>query len=481
MLIRLLCLVVLAALFLPVAAAAGEPVKVHFFLSLECPHCKAEKAFLQKLQQKYPEIEIVSHVVTENPDEARLFVEMSQAYGAKLTGVPATFIGDFPPVFGFISEGTTGIAIETMVKNCIEKSCPDPIERVVKRPALLEPAPSEELLLGEATTEESVCPEDIPCIEGAAQPEEEVLKPTEPAAVEPLAKEEVVKEPPETEVPIEGPDVITLPLIGTVEASKMALPVLTVTIAALDGFNPCAFFVLFMLLGMLVHVRSRGRMLLVGGIFVFFSGFIYFIFMAAWLNIFLFAGTVRTITIVAGMIALVFAVINIKEFFFFRLGVSLSIPETAKPKLFDRMRKLLKATSLPSLIIGTVVLAVAANAYELLCTAGFPMVFTRVLTLHNLQIPQYYLYLVLYNVVYVVPLAVIVLLFTATLGSRKLSEHHGQILKLISGMMMLFLALVILIKPALLGNVVVAAGLLFASLAISGAIILVSRALHKAG
>ncbi len=291
----------------------------------------------------------------------------------------------------------------------------------------------------------------------------------------------MVKEPPETEVPIEGPDVITLPLIGTVETSKMALPVLTVAIAALDGFNPCAFFVLFMLLGMLVHVRSRGRMLLVGGIFVFFSGLIYFVFMAAWLNIFLFAGTVRTITIVAGIIALVFAVINIKEFFFFRLGVSLSIPETAKPKLFDRMRKLLKASSLASIIIGTIVLAVAANAYELLCTAGFPMVFTRVLTLHNLQTSQYYLYLVLYNVVYVVPLAVIVLLFTATLGSRKLSEHHGQILKLISGVMMLLLALVILIKPALLGNVLVAAGLLFASLAISGAIILVSRAFHKAG
>ncbi len=420
-------------------------------------------------------------MVTTSPDEARLFVEMSRAYGAKMSGVPAMFIGHFPPIFGFQSDSTTGALIESRIRYCAENGCSDPLERVVKRPALLEPAPSEGLLLGEATTEESSCPEDIPCIEGEAQPEEEVLTPHGPAAVEPPAEEKETKEPPGTETPIEKPDVITLPLIGTVEASKMALPVLTVAIAALDGFNPCAFFVLFMLLGMLVHVRSRGRMLLVGGIFVFFSGLIYFVFMAAWLNIFLFAGTVRTITIVAGIIALIFAVINIKEFFFFRLGISLSIPETAKPKLFDRMRKLLKASSLASIIIGTIVLAVAANAYELLCTAGFPMVFTRVLTLHNLQTPQYYLYLVLYNVVYVVPLAVIVLLFTATLGSRKLSEHHGQILKLVSGVMMLLLALVILIKPALLGNVLVAAGLLFASLAISGAIILASRAFHKAG
>jgi hypothetical protein len=107
------------------------------------------------------------------------------------------------------------------------------------------------------------------------------------------------------------------------------------------------------------------------------------------------------------------------------------------------------------------------------------MVFTRVLTLHELSTGSYYLYLVFYNVVYVVPLATIVLLFTFTLGSRKLSEHQGQILKLISGVMMLYLALVILLKPALLGNILVAAGLLVAALVTSGLVMLVDKVLHK--
>jgi thiol-disulfide isomerase/thioredoxin len=477
--LRLLSLTLIAFAFLfaafPGPALAGKPVKMHFFMTLECPHCKAEKAFLEKLKQRYPELEIIAHEVTKSEDEARYFAKMSEAYGAKVTGVPATFIGHFSPIIGFQDESTTGALIESRVKYCADSGCIDPAESVRERFPLMEPAPPGVLLLGEEQpSDEVVCPDDIPCVEGERVP------PPEEAAEEPAEAE--IQTLPEAEEPAPPPgneDIISLPLVGKVEASRMALPVLTVTIAALDGFNPCAFFVLFMLLGMLVHVHSRRRMLLVGGIFVFFSGFIYFIFMAAWLNVFLLSGEIKAITVIAGLVALVIAVINIKEYFYFRRGVSLSIPDSAKPRLFDRMRKLLKASSLASIIFGTVVLAIAANAYELLCTAGFPMVFTRVLTLHELSTAAYYLYLVFYNVVYVVPLATIVVLFTITLGSRKLSEHQGQVLKLISGVMMLYLALVILIKPALLGNILVAGGLLLAALVTSGLVMLISSVLHR--
>jgi hypothetical protein len=250
---------------------------------------------------------------------------------------------------------------------------------------------------------------------------------------------------------------------------------LTIMLGGMDGFNPCAFFVLFTLLGILVHAQSRRRMLLIGGTFVFFSGFIYFIFMAAWLNLFLHIGEIKIITVIAGIIALVIAFINIKDFFFFKKGVSLAIPEKAKPKLFERMRNLLKTTSLISMFIGTIVLAIAANAYELLCTVGFPMVFTRILTLHNLPKISYYLYLCFYNVIYVIPLACIVLVFTITLGSRKLTEWQGQVLKLISGLMMLGLGLVLLINPALFNNILIAGMLLAASLAIAGMMVFIKK------
>ncbi len=269
--------------------------------------------------------------------------------------------------------------------------------------------------------------------------------------------------------------ILKLPLLGQVDATKISLPVFTVIIGALDSFNPCAFFVLLFLLSLLVHAKSRKRMFLIGGIFVFFSGFVYFLFMAAWLNIFLIIGQLLVITTAAGLIALAVALINIKDFFLFKKGVSLAIPEKSKPRLFERMRNLLKSPSLPAMIGGTIVLAITANAYELLCTAGFPMVYTRILTLHNLPMLQYYMYLVLYNIVYVMPLAAIVIAITLTLGAKKLTEWQGRKLKLISGVMMFSLALVLLISPAYLNNALAAIALLAASLAASGVIIILAK------
>jgi thiol-disulfide isomerase/thioredoxin len=254
--------------------------------------------------------------------------------------------------------------------------------------------------------------------------------------------------------------IVKVPFLGDIDLSVISLPVMTLILGGLDSFNPCAFFVLFFLLSLLIHAKSRKRMFLIGGTFVFFSGFIYFVFMAAWLNLFIIAGQLPIITVIAGIIALTVAVINTKDFFFFSEGVSLSIPEKAKPKLFERMRNLLKATSISSMLMGTVVLAIAANGYELLCTAGFPMVFTRILTLQDLTTGQYYLYLVMYNCIYVIPLATIVAIFTVTLGAKKLTEWQGRKLKLLSGLMMFFLGLILLIDPGLLNNIFVAAAIL---------------------
>lgn len=268
---------------------------------------------------------------------------------------------------------------------------------------------------------------------------------------------------------------LKLPLIGTIDPASFSLPTFTVIIAAIDAFNPCAFFVLLFLLSLLVHARSRSRMLIVGGVFVFFSGLVYFVFMSAWLNMFMLLGEVKLLTLAAGLVAMVVAVINIKDYFWFKQGVSLTLSESAQSGLFARMRRLLSAENLPAMLAGTVVLALLANSYELLCTAGFPMVYTRILTLNDLSTPAYYLYLAAYNLIYIIPLAVIVLIFTLTLGSRKLTEYQGRVLKLISGLMMLGLGLVLVFAPGLLDNVLVALGLLIVAVVMAAAIVLLRR------
>jgi hypothetical protein len=197
---------------------------------------------------------------------------------------------------------------------------------------------------------------------------------------------------------------------------------------------------------------------------------VYFFFMAAWLNLFLVVGGAAVVTTVAGVVALVVGALNVKDYVVLGQGPSLSIPNHAKPGLFARMRRLLSADRLGAMLVGTLVLALAANSYELLCTAGFPMVYTRALTLQDLSITAYYGYLALYNLIYVLPLLAIVLIFSFTLGAKKLSERQGRILKLLSGLMMLGLGTLMLLAPEQLVHPWVGALLLVLALSLTALI-----------
>jgi cytochrome c biogenesis protein CcdA len=154
--------------------------------------------------------------------------------------------------------------------------------------------------------------------------------------------------------------------------------------------------------------------------------------------------------IIIAIIAITAGLINIKELFWFKKGVSLTISDKQKPKLFEKMRKIIHEQSTAIAIIGTIALAIFVNFIELLCTAGLPAVYTNILTLNNLPWLSYYLYLLLYNIVYIIPLFIIVLVFVFTMGRHKFTEKQGKILKLISGILMLLLGLIMLIRPELL-------------------------------
>ena len=262
---------------------------------------------------------------------------------------------------------------------------------------------------------------------------------------------------------------IALPFIGALDPATLSLPIITVILAGLDAFNPCAFFVLLFLLSLLAHQRDRRRMLLVGGIFIATSGLMYFAFMAAWLNVFQLLGALGGITLAAGLLAVFVCVVNIKDFFAFDKSITLSIPEAAKPGIYRRARGgILQSGNSPAMLGATVFLAIVANFYELLCTAGFPMDYTRILTLTVASPGARYAWLALYNAIYIVPLLLIVLAFVGTLSAHKLSEREGRLLKLMSGVMMFQLGLVLTFVPAWLNDLWVTAGLLVGALASTG-------------
>ncbi len=264
------------------------------------------------------------------------------------------------------------------------------------------------------------------------------------------------------------PDVVKFEFLfwdTSINMKEFSLPLLTIVLGGLDSFNPCAFFILFFLMNLLIHMRSRKRMLIVGSIFIFFSGFFYFIFMFVLLNAFIFADEhIAILTIVVGGLAVFLGILNIKDFFFFKKGISLSIPESKKPGIYKKMRSLVKTTYLPAVIGSTVVLAISVNFYELICSAILPAAYIRALTLHELSDMLYYQYIFFYNVVYVIPLIIIVLVFIFTLGRRQLSEWHGRLLKLLSGIMIFSFGILLLVDYTILENIVTPILLLLVSI-----------------
>jgi hypothetical protein len=371
-------------------------VDVYLFWGEGCTHCEEEKRFLAGLSKEHRDLDIREYEVLHDRRNLRLLSDLMKVHGRQTSGVPITFIGSH--VFEGFSRQIQS-AMERTINECRKQSCTDPADLLKKG--------------GYSSN---------------------LLRPNSGGA---------------------SPLSFHIPFLGTLDVRSASLPVLTIAIAGMDSFNPCAFFVLLSLLGLLVHGGSRNKMLIVGGVFVFISGFIYFLCMTAWLNLFLVMGNVSAVTMTAGVVSLVIATINIKDFFIFKKGLSLTIPDSAKPRLFSRIRDLLRSTSFLHVIAGTMVLAIMANFYELLCTAGFPMVFTRILTLDSHSALSSYLYLLLYNVVRVIPLFVIVLGFTITLSSRKLTEQHARILKLVSGTMMLGLGTVLVVHPVLLNSLLI--------------------------
>jgi thiol-disulfide isomerase/thioredoxin len=250
------------------------------------------------------------------------------------------------------------------------------------------------------------------------------------------------------------PNITDIPFFGKINLSQLTLPFLTITLGALDSFNPCAFFILMVLLSMLLYLQSRKKMLIVGSIFIFFSGLFYALFMLLLFNSFFFTKLYINITsIIVGIVACIIGILNIKDFFYFKQGFSLGIPENKREVTFKRMRKLVKSPSILVMLGGTIFIAISVNFFELLCTFGFPLYFTNRLAIENLPTLTYYSYILLYTIVYVIPLFIILILSTYSLGIKKLSEWQGRILKLFPGIFLFSFGIIMIIDYQLLqGN-----------------------------
>jgi glutaredoxin len=263
----------------------------------------------------------------------------------------------------------------------------------------------------------------------------------------PQAMQSVLESMARLELPRAHTDEPVLPFFGRINLSEHGLVAFTLAVGLADGFNPCAMWVLLFLLSLLVHVKSRRRMMLIASTFVLAGGAVYFAIMAAWLNVFLLIGYVRPVQLALAMFALVVGTVHLKDAALPGRGLSFSIPERYKPGIFRRVREVVQAEHLTTALFGVAVLAVMVNLIELLCTAGLPALYTQVLTQQALSAPSYYGYLVLYNLAYIFDDGLMVAIAVISFSQLRLEVRQGRWLKLLSGALIFSLGLTLLLAP----------------------------------
>ena len=247
---------------------------------------------------------------------------------------------------------------------------------------------------------------------------------------------------------LDGAQILSIPLIGEVDLSTQSLALSTALIAFVDGFNPCSLWALSVLLALTIHSGSRKRVFLVGTVFLTVTSLIYMLFITGLFTMFTVVNFIGWIQVVAALAALFFAVVNIKDYFWYKKGISFTIADKNKPGIYAGMRRVMDAgDSMWALIGATVVLSAGISLVEFSCTAGFPVLWTNLLISQGATVMTFVALILLYMVIYQIDEMAIFSVAVLTLKAGRFEEKSGRLLKLAGGMLMLTLAVVMLVNP----------------------------------
>lgn len=383
-------------------AQPSDKLNVYFFHSESCPHCKDEAPFLAKLQTENPGINVVAYEITTLRDNYELFGMVGEKLNVNVSGVPFTLIGE-KYISGYLNEETTGKEIRTTIENALKTPQRDVVAEILKE------------IQDNQTKKESA--------KSNARPANQ----------------------------INAPDMVfKLPLIGKVNTKNLSLPAITFVIGFLDGFNPCAMWVLLFLISMLLGMENRKKMWLIGSTFIFASGFVYFLFMSAWLNFFLFLGYSVTVRYLIGLFAVVVGGYYLYDYWLNKRPGCSTAENEKRLKVFEKIKNIINKKNIIFALVGVALLAFAVNIVELLCSAGLPAIYTGILTSAKLPIWQYYAYILLYILFFMIDDIVVFVIAMITLKSVGIETKYGRYSHLLGGIIMFLIGLSMLFKPELL-------------------------------
>ena len=396
---KILFLLILCILFIPSINASSDKnlVNIYLFYSDTCPHCASEKELLSELEDKYDNIRIYKYEVSTD-NNMELLNNVAELFDTKVTGVPFTVIAN--KVYkGFSYENSKSRFIGT-----IEYYSDNGYKDVV----------------GEY-------------IGGIDLPSYEVDNTNNNEA------DEYINDYGNHTISVFG---------WKVETKDLALPLVSVLIGFVDGFNPCAMWVLLFLISMLLGMKNKKRMWTLGVTFLFTSALIYLLFMIAWLNVATFLTSVNPVRLLLGIVAIVGSLFNLYGYFKNRKTEGCTVVDDKKRnKIFDRIKKFTNEKNFFLALLGVIVLAVSVNIVELACSAGLPVMFIEILSVNNLTLVEEIIYIALYMLFFLIDDLVIFFIAMTTMQLTGFSTKYGKLSKLVGGILLLVIGILLIFKP----------------------------------
>lgn len=399
---KLLFILIICILFLPTVSANTEKnlVNIYLFYSDSCPHCAAEKKLLNEIEEDYDNVRIYKYEVSKNEGNMNLLLEIADIFDTTVTGVPFTVIAD--RVYkGFNYDNYKNRFLGT-IEFYSDRGYKD--------------------IVGEY-------------IGDIELPSYEVVEDTS-------SKEEYNEF-------MSNYGNHTINFLGfKIDTKNLTLPIISVLIGLVDGFNPCAMWVLLFLISMLIGMKDKKRMWSLGIAFLITSAFIYLLFMISWLNVATFLTSINWVRVLIGIVAILGAVINLYGYFKNRKSTGCTVVNDKKRnRIFDRIKKFTGEKNFFLALMGVIVLAASVNVVELACSAGLPVMFIEILSINNLSIVEEIIYIGLYMLFFLLDDLVIFFIAMTTMQVTGFSTKYGKISKLVGGILLLFIGILLIFKP----------------------------------
>ena len=392
-------LIILVSFIIPfkVKALSVEykyPEKIYLFYGRECPHCEELMKYLDELlaKDKYKSVKLETYEVWHNKENDKKRIEVEKNLGEEAAGVPYMIIGT-NVIQGFASSMKS--EIRDIIDYYIDGNYYDPAG--------------------------------------------DYLHNTNTKNLEKLHYEK------------ENEEEYDVPILGKINAKNASLLLVSIIIGAVDGFNPCAMWILLFLLSLLISTKDRRKMWILGLTFILTSGVVYLLFMLSWLNVAKYTSSIIFVRYLIGIFALVFGSINLYRFIkgLKQKDVGCDVTDAAKKrKIMDKIRKILSENKLLFAIIGIMLLAISVNLIELLCSLGLPVMFTEILGLNDLSHFEYGIYMLVYILFFLADDLVIFIIAMKTLKLKGISNKYMKYSHLIGGLIMLITGLLMILKPA---------------------------------